>query len=212
MHNTQDVLDFLKANVPAANATTEADVAGDIPVIVDGGAIKDVCFALRDDANLKMDTLQLVSGVDYEKHIEVCYMLCSFVKNTEVIIKVKLDKPSSDFIPEVESVCDIWKSANFLEREVYDMNGVNFLNHPDLRRILCPNDWEGHPLRKDYVVQEKYLDMEVNPAHKINQGDFDFLAKAKLDSDEPKKITGSWKGHVTKELSEALDRKMDSLK
>ncbi len=212
MHNTQEVLEYLKANVANSNPLTEEGVAGDIPVVVDAASIKDVCFALRDSDELRMETLQLVSGVDFDKHIEVCYMLCSFTKNKEVIIKVKLNKETADSVPEIDSVCDVWKAANFLEREVYDMNGVKFNGHPDHRRILCPDDWEGYPLRRDYVVQETYQDMVVNPAHKINQGDFDFLTKAKLDSDEPKKITGSWKGPVSNELTDALDRKMESLK
>lgn len=112
---------------------------------------------------------------------------------------------------KVESVCDVWKSADFQERETYDMLGVEFIGHPDMRRILCPEDWEGFPLRKDYVVQEVYQGMEVNPAHKINQGDFDFMAKAKLDAQNPKLISGSWAGHVSPELSDALKRKMESL-
>ena len=208
---SNEVVEFLNKEVPSANAKLMEVEAGDIPVVVEASTIKDVCFALRDSSELKFEALQVVSGVDFEDRIEVNYMLASFSKNNEVIIKAVLPKDSKDAVPEIESVCDVWKAANFLERETYDMVGVKFNNHPDPRRILCPDDWEGYPLRKDYVVQETYLDMEVNPAHKINQGDFDFMTKAKLDSSEPKKITGSWKGHVSSEVSDALKRKMDSL-
>ncbi|MAE59330.1 MAG: hypothetical protein CME69_10635 [Halobacteriovorax sp.] len=208
---SNEIVDFLNKEVPTSNAKLLEVEAGDVPVVVEASSIKDVCFALRDSSDFKFEVLQVISGVDYEDRIEVNYMLASFTKNNEVIVKVNLPKENKDSIPEIESVCDVWKSANFLERETYDMNGVKFLNHPDFRRILCPDDWEGHPLRKDYVVQEKYLDMVVNPEHKINQGDFDFMTKAKLESDEPKKITGSWKGHVSDEMADALKRKMDSL-
>lgn len=208
---SNEVVEFLNKEVASANAKLMEVEAGDAPVVVDAAAIKDVCFALRDSSDLSFEALQVISGVDYEDKIEVNYMLASFTKNKEVIIKAILAKESKDFIPEIESVCDVWKAADFQERETYDMLGVNFLNHPNLKRILCPDEWEGHPLRKDYVVQDTYLDMEVNPAHKINQGDFDFMTKAKLDSAEPKKITGSWKGHVSTEVADALKRKMDSL-
>ena len=209
---SSEVVDFLNREVSASGAKLMEVEVGDAPVVVEAAAIKDVCFALRDSSELSFEALQVISGVDYDERIEVNYILASFSKNKEVIIKVILPKESKDAVPEIESVCDVWKAADFQERETYDMLGVKFNNHPDLRRILCPDDWEGYPLRKDYEVQDTYLDMEVNPAHKINQGDFDFMTKAKLDSSEPKKITGSWKGHVSTEVADALKRKMDSLK
>lgn len=209
MHN--EIVEFLNKEVAGCGATTTAVEVGDASVVVNADSIKAVCFALRDSSEYQFNVLQVVSGVDYEDRIEVCYILASFTKNLELILKVKLPKAGKDELVKVESVCDVWKSANFLERETYDMLGVEFTGHPDLRRILCPDDWEGYPLRKDYVVQDVYQGMEVNPAHKINQGDFDFLAKAKLDAENPKTISGSWAGHVSPEVADALKRKMDSL-
>lgn len=206
-----EIVTFLNSKVSGCNASLISADAGDTPILVDAAKIKDVCFALKDSSEFDFNVLEVVSGVDYDNHIEVNYMLTSFTKTHDVIIKVKLDKASKDDMPKVDSVCDVWKSANFLERETFDLLGVHFNNHPDLRRILCPEDWTGFPLRKDYVVQEVYNGMEVNPAHKINQGDFDFLAKTRLDAANPKLVSGSWGGNVTKELSEALSRKLESM-
>jgi len=207
----KEIVEFLNKEVAGCSATTTEVEVGDASVVVNPDSIKAVCFALKDSSEYQFNVLQVVSGVDYEDRIEVCYILASFTKNLELILKVKLPKAGKDELVKVDSVCDVWKSANFLERETYDMLGVEFNGHPDLRRILCPDDWEGFPLRKDYVVQEVYQGMEVNPAHKINQGDFDFMAKAKLDAENPKAVSGSWAGHVSPELSDALKRKMESL-
>jgi NADH-quinone oxidoreductase subunit C len=207
----KEIVEFLNKEVTGCEATTTEVEVGDASIVVKADSIKPVCFALRDSSEYQFNVLQVVSGVDYEDRIEVNYILASFTKNLELILKVKLPKAGKDELVKVESVCDVWKSADFLERETYDMLGVEFTGHPDMRRILCPDDWEGYPLRKDYVAQDVYQGMEVNPAHKINQGDFDFMAKAKLDAENPKLISGSWAGHVSPELSDALQRKMDSL-
>ena len=135
----------------------------------------------------------MISGVDYSDRIEVNYILANFTTGDELILKVPLKKESSDHEPEIESVCSVWKAANYQERECYDMLGVKFNNHPDFRRILCPEDWEGYPLRKDYVVQEKYLHMTVNPEDKINYDDHNFVRELKKDFGDPKRVSGSWK-------------------
>ena len=82
-------------------------------------------------------------------------------KNTELILKVRLPRGDENNLPKVDSVCSVWKAANFQERECYDMMGVEFNNHPDLRRILCPEDWEGYPLRKDYEEPDYYRGVPV---------------------------------------------------
>ena len=85
------------------------------------------------------------------------YHLYSIPHDIHLALKVELDRTK----PEVDSVTEIWKTADWHEREAYDLLGIHFKNHPDLRRILLPDDWEGHPLRKDYVEQEKYHEIKV---------------------------------------------------
>lgn len=207
----KEIVEFLNKEVAGCDAITKEVEVGHASVVVNADSVKAVCFALRDSSDYQFNVLQVVSGVDFEDRIEVNYIIASFIKNIELILKVKLPKAGKDETVKVESVCDVWKSANFLERETYDMLGVEFTGHPDHRRILCPEDWEGFPLRKDYVVQEVYQGMEVNPASKVNQDDFDFLSKAKLDAANPKFVSGSWDGNVSPELSDALKRKMEGL-
>jgi NADH-quinone oxidoreductase subunit C len=190
MHN--EIVSFINSKVAGANATAHIAEVGDSSVTVDGSKIKEVCLALRDSSEFELHTLQVITGTDYSDRIEVSYVLASYTKNLELILKVKLPKASKDATPAVESVVSVWSSANFQERECYDMIGVIFNNHPDFRRILCPEDWEGFPLRKDYVVQEVYNGMTVNPAHKINTGDQFFMKKVREAAADPSIITGSW--------------------
>jgi NADH-quinone oxidoreductase subunit C len=128
---------------------------------------------------MPFNALQVISGVDYVEHLEVCYMFAHFdIENPrEVILKVKLTDRVN---PEVESIQGVYAAANFQEREVYDMFGIKFSNHPDLRRILCPDDWQGFPLRKDYIVQKYYNGMEVNPDHKMNFDDREYIVRQEM--------------------------------
>ncbi|TNF03770.1 MAG: NADH-quinone oxidoreductase subunit C [Deltaproteobacteria bacterium] len=183
----------INAAVSGANAEHVAAEVGDDTIFVASEKILDVCKYLYSAEGMEFNVLQVVTGTDYEDRIEVSYVLASFINNLELILKVKLPKASKDATPELESVCSVWKAANFLERETYDMVGVIFKNHPDLRRLLCPQDWEGWPLRKDYVVQKVYAGMEVNPAHKINTADIYFGEKLKSSAADPKKFSYSWK-------------------
>ncbi|ATH08650.1 hypothetical protein BIY24_12040 [Halobacteriovorax marinus] len=192
MHS--EVVEFLNAEVSGCNAVANIAEVGDSAVTVEPTYIKQVCQALKGSDKFKMNVLQVISGVDYpeENQIEVNYILASFIENTELILKTRVARGEGENLPKLESVCDIWKSANFQERETYDMLGVVFENHPDFRRILCPDDWEGFPLRKDYVVQEKYMDMVVNPEDKINKADIEFFAKMRIDHEDPTQVSGSW--------------------
>jgi NADH-quinone oxidoreductase subunit C len=189
-----EIASFLNSQVSGCEATATTPEVGDGNVSVKGEHLHACAKALKESSEYDMNVLQVVSGVDFEDRIEVNYMLASFTKNTEFILKVKLPKKSSDDVPEIDSVCDLWKSANFLERETYDMVGVKFKNHPDHRRILCPEDWEGYPLRRDYKVQKEWAGLEVNPEHKINSADHNFFKDVieKMGGDQ-KKVTYSWK-------------------
>ena len=192
MHS--EVVSFLNEKVAGCNASTVEVEAGDQSVTVEGAKIVEVCEALK-ASEWNFNVLQVVSGVDYpeENIIEVNYMLAHFPSEfREIIIKTRLPREN----PTIPTLTGIWKAADFQERECFDMLGVTFEGHPDLRRILCPEDWEGFPLRKDYVVQEVYNGMVVNPEHKMNREDHEFCARMKLDVENPKLITGSWKHPV----------------
>ena len=131
-----------------------------------------VCRYLRDDPELRLDLLNCISGVDYFEpdpkkaakvewtpHMEVVYHLSSTVKKHTLVLKVILPRWKDDTpgkLPEVPTVSGVWATADWHEREVFDLSGVEFVGHPDPRRILCPEDWVGHPLRRDYEMPLEY--------------------------------------------------------
>ena len=129
---------------------------------IEPGVIADVARFLRDDPVLAFGSLMCLSGVDWPQKgkLEVVYHLCSMTHHHRIVLKVEV--PRED--PRVPSVEKVWPTANWHEREAYDLLGIIFEGHSDLRRILLPEDWEGHPLRKDYKVQEYYHGIRVmNP-------------------------------------------------
>lgn len=113
---------------------------------------------LKEDPTLSFDNPLCISGVDYQDRFEVVYHLHSYQHLHKIEIKTSIKDREN---PQIDSASDLWKGANWLEREIYDMFGIKFKNHPDLRRILCPDDWEGYPLRKDYKHQEYWHDIKV---------------------------------------------------
>ena len=125
--------------------------------MVEPGSMLEVSRFLRSDARLLMDHLETLAGVDYKDRIEVVYVLYSMTHRHRFTLKVKLPREG----PKVHTVESCWAVANWHEREAYDLLGVVFLGHSDLRRILCPDDWEGWPLRKDYKAPKTYRDMPV---------------------------------------------------
>ena len=110
-------------------------------------------FLLR-DPSLKLDWLQCLSGVDYVADDKMCCVYDLYSFDLKHIFAVKVFCPRET--PEIPSVADLWPAADWQEREAYDMFGITFPGHPDLRRILCADDWEGFPLRKDYVFPREY--------------------------------------------------------
>jgi NADH-quinone oxidoreductase subunit C len=120
--------------------------------VVAPDALCEVCRFLRDDPALAMDCLSNETGVDYKDRIEVVYHLFSYQYRHGCVLKVKLPREN----PSVATLEELWRAANWMEREIFDLLGVHFEGHSDLRRILMPEDWEGYPLRKDFVEPLEY--------------------------------------------------------
>lgn len=124
----------------------------EMTIYVDRDHIREACVVLKEDSGCPFNYLSDVTCVDLypsEPRFEVIYHLLSIPNKERVRLKVRLNSAS----PVVESLTPVWPGANYFEREVFDMFGVRFTGHPYLRRILMPEDWEGHPLRKDYPVE-----------------------------------------------------------
>jgi NADH-quinone oxidoreductase subunit C len=139
--------------LPDAVLETHARL-GDATAVVDRASALAVLRLLRDHAELDFDMLTDLTAVDHlpsEPRFEVVYHLYSVSINQRIRIKVPV--PEGD--PEVESATGLWSSANWLEREVWDLYGIRFAGHPDPRRLLLYEEFEGHPLRKDYPKQRR---------------------------------------------------------
>jgi NADH-quinone oxidoreductase subunit C len=135
-------------------------------IVVDKDALLQICEFLYKDPQFYFDLLNCITAHDNGPEIgtmEVWYHLTSIPKEQSFIIKLSIDRNPEDgeTLSKVPSVASIWKTADWHERESFDLLGIHFENHPDLRRILLPADWEGYPLRKDYVEQEKYHGIKV---------------------------------------------------
>jgi NADH-quinone oxidoreductase subunit C len=116
--------------------------------------IEPICEHLRDQPELAFDYLECITGVDYpdDKKIVVVYHVFSYTQKHRVVLKAFLDRDD----PAMPTLVNVWSVANWQERECFDLLGVRFEGHPDLRRLLLPDDWVGHPLRKDFREQSHY--------------------------------------------------------
>ena len=129
-------------------------------IIVPRQLLVEVMHFLHTHEHLYFDMLSCITGLDNgpeADNMEVIYNLYSIPFDLHLMVKVEVEREK----PKVDSLVEIWKTADWQEREVYDMYGIHFNNHPDLRRILMPADWEGFPLRKDYKEQTYYRGMKV---------------------------------------------------
>jgi NADH-quinone oxidoreductase subunit C len=161
----------------AIGPLSEAKV--DAFAVVKAGAVVEVARFLRDEPGLEMDFCEDLTALDWPKRnvIEVVYHLFSYRLRHGIVLKVEADR-ASPVVPSVEAV---WKAANWMEREVYDLFGVSFTGHPDLRRVLLPDDWVGHPLRKDYQEAGGYhaiSNVRENPLVELRRLDEIAMAEA----------------------------------
>lgn len=124
-----------------------------------------ICQELHENEQTYFDYLSCLTGLDNGTEtgtLEVIYHLYSIPFHLHLTLRVEVARnKEGEPLPEVPTVSHIWRTANWHEREAYDLVGIHFTKHPDLRRILLPNDWEGHPLRKDYPLQERYHGIKV---------------------------------------------------
>lgn len=127
---------------------------------VSSNKLLEILAELQQNETLYYDTLSCITGIDNGPQaatMEVIYTLYSIPFNSSLTIKVELARgKEGDPLPTLPSVYSLWRTANWHEREIFDLLGIHFDGHPDLRRILLPADWVGHPLRKDYKLQEYY--------------------------------------------------------
>lgn len=153
-------LEDLKARLASGfgELLTEADPGAweyNLTYFVSRACAKEVFHRLKEQPEFDFQMLIDVTAVDWldsrEDRFEVVYQLLSLSHGLRIVLKIKVAETN----PEVDSVCDLWSSANFLEREVWDMFGIKFSGHPDLRRVLMYDEFVGHPLRKDYPLAGK---------------------------------------------------------
>jgi NADH-quinone oxidoreductase subunit C len=154
----QEIAETLKTRFGDAIVEATLDGVIDPFIAVAPDKIRDVALFLRDNEQTQFDSLMCLSGVDYTGgKLGVVYHLHSMPRGHKITLKVHVTAEN----PHCQSVESVWKTANWHEREAFDLIGIVFEGHPDLRRILLPYDWEGHPLRKDYSVPEYYNGMKV---------------------------------------------------
>jgi NADH-quinone oxidoreductase subunit C len=188
MMQSQQILDVLRDLVPegAVEAASAADGMPAIYVATAHAAV--VCQVLRDDPALQFALAVDMTAVDFlprEPRFEVVVHLVSLgippYGDSPKRLRVKFRVPGTD--PRLPTISGVWTSMNWAEREVYDLFGIHFDGHPDLRRILMPEDWEGHPARKDYPVQIKMAPKVYEPLQVTAQ---EFAANVQRQRDRAK--------------------------
>ncbi len=153
----QTVFEALKGKFGDAAVELQSEGFRPAFVVVSPEKLPEIARFLRDDPAMKFDSLMCLSGVDYKDRFAVAYHLHSMTHRHTVGLKVFLPREN----PSVASVDGVWPAANFMERETFDLYGIDFPGSKDLRRILLPEDWEGHPLRKDYKYPDFYHGIKV---------------------------------------------------
>ncbi len=144
-------------------------------IVIPADLLADICQFLHQDARFYFDFLACITAIDNGPGLatmELIYNLTSLPYQHDLTLKIVFPRNTDEQpLPSVPTVSHIWRTADWHEREAFDLLGINFKDHPDLRRILLPEDWEGHPLRKDYVAQERYHGIHVKYENDIPNND-----------------------------------------
>ncbi len=152
----QTVVDSLNTNLPDSVLDVKT-FRGETTLIIDKKRVREVCSHLKNEFGFKF--IADITAVDYlgvkTPRFEVVYHVHRFGPDFDDNVRIRLKTELPEEEPRIDSVVPVWSGANWLEREVYDMFGIVFLGHPDLRRILMPEDYEPHPLRKDFDVRDR---------------------------------------------------------
>ncbi len=141
------VVQALEQSAPGA-VLSGVDRLGEITLDIDPTRILEVCRFLKSDQFVRLASVTCVDWYPMEPRFEIVYHLHSISRNERLRISARLNSGSL----QIDSVFPVWRAADWYEREVFDLFGISFRNHPNMIRILMPEDWEGHPLRKDYPV------------------------------------------------------------
>ncbi|MDP9324566.1 MAG: NADH-quinone oxidoreductase subunit C [Acidobacteriota bacterium] len=183
------IIDVLSRTVPAAGLEPVQSADGMPTIAVTREQLVDTCRALRDTPELRFAFLADLFPVDYlprEPRFEIVYLMASLGMSgfgeTPKRLRVKVRLPGDDAM--LPSVSSVWPAANWSEREAYDLFGIHFSDHPDLRRILMPDDWDGYPLRKDYPVQIK---LPVKTYEPLQVSQEQFVASIEATRDRARK-------------------------
>tara|TARA_R110000796_G_scaffold252640_2_gene389897 strand:- start:162716 stop:163201 length:486 start_codon:yes stop_codon:yes gene_type:complete len=158
--NFEQIVAHIKTSLGEEIILSMDENASPKAIIIKAENLVEVMDFLQKDNQLYFDSLSCITGLDNGPEantMEMIYNLYSIPFDHHLMVKVELPREK----PAIDSLCSLWKTADWQEREVYDMYGIHINNHPDLRRILMPADWDGFPLRKDYQEQEYYRGIKV---------------------------------------------------
>ncbi len=167
--------------------------AADPFVVIEADSLRAAMLFLRDDEACAMEMMHCVTATERKASIEVVYHLCSYEHHHSLTVKVICERPEGgthdNWRPAVPTVADIYAAANWHEREQYDLLGVIFTDHPDFRRILLPQEWIGHPLRKDYIYPSEHggipLELDAIPLYMEGGEEAVAAKKAERPAGEP---------------------------
>lgn len=137
----------LKKHISGIFPSVQFEEGKEITTVIAPDALHDFMKTLKTDSSLEFDFMYSLTGIDWGIELGVVYHLESTTKNHKIVVKANAKNRDN---AELESVCSVWEGAMLQELEVYDLIGISFKNHPKLRRFMMPDNWVGHPLRKDY--------------------------------------------------------------